>query len=109
MKRKFTIISLLITLSLVSFACNKSGGSASNLSDDDKYKLIYAASLTQDQAIMTDVAKKVGLVNSDGTPSEESKKFMEGGFEWGKKNASFAQEVNTPEKAKEYVKSHLPS
>jgi hypothetical protein len=108
MKRKSTIISLVIALTLVSFACNKSGGSAANMSDDDKYKLIVAASKTGDQALMADVAKKTGLVNSDGSPSEESKKFTQGAFEWGMKNSAWLKEIDTPEKAKEYVKSHLP-
>ncbi|MDT4952306.1 MAG: hypothetical protein QOJ02_444 [Acidobacteriota bacterium] len=107
MKRKSTLVALIIGLTLLSIACSKSG-TATNMSDDDKYKLVYAAAMTKDPAIMTDVAKKLQLVNSDGTPSDASKKFIEGGREWGQKNVAFAQEVNTPEKAKDYVKSHMP-
>jgi hypothetical protein len=109
MKFKSTIIALLIGLSLIGAACSKSGGgSAANMSDDDKYKLIYASVLTQDPTIIADVIRKLGFVNSDGTPNDSYKKFMEGGRDWGMKNMTFAQEVNTPEKAKEYVKSHMP-
>jgi hypothetical protein len=107
MKRKSTLLGLVIWLTLISIACSKSGV-ATNMSDDDKYKLVYAAAMTRDPMIMADVAKKLGLVNSDGTPGEASKKFMEGGKEWGQKNVAFAQEINSPEKAKDYVKSHMP-
>lgn len=106
MKRKSTIIALIFGLTFLSLACGNK--SAANMSDDDKYKLFYAATQTRDPAIQTDVAKKIGLVNSDGTPTDYYKKFVDGAMGWAQKNLAFVQEVNTPDKAKEYVKSHTP-
>jgi hypothetical protein len=108
MRFKSTILALLIGLSLVSLACSKSDGTATNMSDDEKYKLVFAAAKSGDPALMETVAKKLGFVNPDGTQSEASKKFMAGGPAWGAKNEAFAKEVDTPEKAKAYVNSHMP-
>lgn len=105
MKLKSTIVALLVGLSLISIACSKS---AANMSDDDKYKLFFAATQTGDRATIEEVGKKIGLVNSDGTPGSEYQKFINGAMEWGQKNAAFVQQISTPDKAKEYVKSHMP-
>jgi hypothetical protein len=107
MKRKSTIVALIFGLTILSMACSKSG-TATSMSDDDKYKLFYAATQTKDPAIQADIGKKIGLVNSDGTPTDYYKKFIDGAMGWAQKNLAFVQEVNTPEKAKEYVKSHTP-
>jgi hypothetical protein len=108
MRFKSTILALLIGLSLVSLACSKSDGTATNMSDDDKYRLVFAAAKTGDPVIMDNVGKKLGFANPDGTPNEAAKKFMAGGPAWGEKNEAFAKEVDTPEKAKAYVNSHMP-
>lgn len=106
MKLKSIIVALLIGLSLIGAACSKS---AASMSDDDKYKLLFAATMSRDTALITEVSKKLGLVNADGTRSESSKKFQEGAVQWIQKNDAFIQEISTPEKAREYVKSHMPS
>jgi mannose/fructose/N-acetylgalactosamine-specific phosphotransferase system component IIB len=107
MKRKSTLLGLVISLTLISIACSKSG-TATNMSDDDKYKLFYAATKTGDAATMTQAGKAIGLVNTDGTPTDYYKKFIDGATAWAQKNMAFVQELNTPEKAKDYVKSHMP-
>jgi hypothetical protein len=107
MKRKSTLLSLVIGLALFGIACNKTG-TAANMSDDDKYKLFYAATKTGDTATITQAGKAIGLVNSDGTPTDYYKKFIDGATAWAQKNVAFVQEINTPEKAKDYVKSHMP-
>ncbi|MDT5123429.1 MAG: hypothetical protein QOC96_2911 [Acidobacteriota bacterium] len=108
MKRKSTIISLVIALTLVSFACSKSGGSAANLSDDDKHKLFQAAGITQDPATIMQVTKALGLTDSSGQPTPAMDQFIKDHGEWGRKNLAWAQEYSDPNKAKEYVKSHMP-
>ena len=107
MKRKSTLLGLVIALTLVSIACSKSG-TAANMSDDDKYKLFYAATKTGDAATITQAGKAIGLVNADGTPTDYYKKFIDSAPAMAQKNVAFLQEINTPEKAKEYVKSHMP-
>jgi hypothetical protein len=108
MKRKSTIIAMLIALSLVSFACSKSGGSAANMSDDDKHKLFQAAGVTQDAPTIMQVTKALGLTDSSGQMTPAFQQFTKDHMEWGKKNMAWAQEYSDPNKAKEYVKSHMP-
>jgi len=108
MKFKSTIIALLIGLSLIGAACSKSGGgSAGNMSDDDKHKLFQAAAMSQDMALVVKVTQKLGLADSNGQPTSTLQDFTKAHIEWGKANASWVMEYSTPEKAKEYVNSHM--
>lgn len=83
-----------------------SGGGAA-MSDDDAHKLYQAAAMTGDSQMIMDVNKKIGLLNADGSANQEKMtKFTTEHGAWAQKNTSFLQEINTPEKAKEYVKKH---
>ena len=108
MKRKSTIISLVIALTLVNFACSKSGGSAANMSDDDKHKLFQAAAITQDAPTIMQMTKALGLTDSNGQPTPAFDKFRKDHIDWGMKNVAWVQEYSDQAKAKEYVKSHMP-
>jgi hypothetical protein len=107
MKRNSTIIALIIGLTFMSLACSKSG-TATNMSEDDKHKLFQAVGRTGDQALILEVAKKIGLSESSGQPTPAFQPFLKAHMEWGPKNADFVREVMDAEKAKAYVKSHMP-
>ena len=107
MRFKSTIIALLIGLSLIGAACSKSGGSAANMSDDDKHKLFQAAGVTGDSALIQEVVTKLGLGDASG-PSETGKKFINEHMSWAVKNAAWVQEYTDKTKAQEYAKSHMP-
>jgi len=107
MKFKSTIVALLIGLSLISAACSKSGGSAANMSDDDKHKLFQAAGMSGDPDLIKDVVTKLGLGDATA-PSETGKKFIDEHVSWAMKNAAWVQEYSDKAKAKEYAKSHMP-
>ncbi|HEV7374288.1 MAG TPA: hypothetical protein VGN95_06205 [Pyrinomonadaceae bacterium] len=105
MKRKSTIIALVIGLTFLSMACSKS---AANMSDDDKHKLFQAAGRTGDNQLIVEAAQKIGLVDSSGQPTATFQQFTKDHFDWAMKNADFIKENMDPEKAKAYVKSHMP-
>lgn len=112
MKIKSTIIALLIGLSLISVACSKSAAnmsgsnkSAPNLSDDD-HKLYEAAEGTDDMKLIKQVNTALGLTDLDYPAFE---KFIEEHEKWRMKNADWVKEYSTnPQKAGEYVKTHMP-
>jgi hypothetical protein len=108
MRLKSTIIALLIGLSLFGAACSKSGGSAANMSDDDKHKLFQAAGASGDPQLATKVATALGLVDSNGQPAASFQEFTKAHIEWGKSNTQWVMEYSTPDKAKAYVNSHMP-
>lgn len=105
MKRKSTIIALLIALTVISIACSKS---AANMSEDDKHKLFQAAGVTRDNALILEVVQKIGLADSSGQPTAIMQQFVKDHIDWGMKNVAWVTEYNDPAKAKEYVKSHMP-
>ena len=113
MKLRPTIIALMIGLSLFGAACSKGGGSdaASSMSDDDKHKLYQAGVITSVETAM-EVAKKLGLTDSDGKPLPAFRTFNQEHSEWLNKNPTFMpptpDQAADKKKAKEYVDAHMP-
>jgi hypothetical protein len=107
MRLKSTLVALLIGLSLFGAACSKSGGSATNMSEDDKHKLFQAAGITQDTDLIKEVITKLGLGDVTA-PNENGQKFVKEHMDWAMKNAAWVQEYSDKNKAREYVKSHMP-
>lgn len=111
MKRKSTIIALLIGLSLFGAACSKGESAGASMSDDDKHKLYQAAVTTSFETAM-EVAKKLGLTDSDGKPTPAFRQFNVEHSAWLNKNPSFMpptpDQAADKKKAKEYVDAHMP-
>jgi hypothetical protein len=80
---------------------------SSSYSDDDKHKLFQAAGMAQDSELLQSTLKKIGLFKADGTPSSDYEQFVKDHFSWAINNTAFVSSVNTPEKARAYVESHL--
>ena len=81
--------------------------SSSSLSDDDKHKLVQAAGMTQDNALIQRVLRKLGFVTANNEISDDYQAFLQAHAEWAKKNVRFIQSVMTPEKARAYVEEHI--
>jgi hypothetical protein len=111
LKLKATIIALLIGLSLFGTACSKDGGAGASMSDDDKHKLYQAAVITSVDTAM-EVAKKLGLTDSDGKPTPAFRQFNVEHSAWLTKNSSFMpptpDQAADKKRAKEYVDAHMP-
>jgi hypothetical protein len=105
MKRKSTIIALVIGLTFISMACSKS---VANISEDDKHKLFQAVGVTGDNALIIEVAQKIGIADSSGNPTAAMQPFIKEHMDWAMKNTAFVMENKDPEKGKAYVKSHMP-
>ncbi|MDQ3668609.1 MAG: hypothetical protein M3410_18960 [Acidobacteriota bacterium] len=81
--------------------------SSSSMSDDDKHKLFHAAGAANDIALFSKVMTRLGLFESDGSPSDDYSGFVRNHVGWLLKNSDFARTVDTPEKARAYVDAHL--
>lgn len=81
--------------------------SSAAMSEDDKYRLFYAASKTGDQKLILQTYQKIGLFDQNGRPTPGYQTFIRNSVSWAFKDTEFIQTINTPEKAREYVMSHL--
>jgi hypothetical protein len=86
---------------------SSSDSAAATVSDDDKHKLFQAASMSQDAFLLQRVVKRLGLFKADGTPGDEYPEFIKDHVIWGLSNGDFIKSLDTPEKAKAYVDTHL--
>jgi len=86
---------------------SSNSSSSSSLSDDQRHRLLYAASVTGDAEIIQRVSKKIGILKDDHTPTENNIEFMTQHVGWMLRNSDFVQTVNTPEKARTYVDQHI--
>jgi hypothetical protein len=107
MRRKSTIIALLIGLSIFGAACSK-GVAVANMSEDDKHKLFQAVGITQDSALIIEASQKMGLADSSGNPTPAMEPFLKAHYEWATKNVDFVKEHMTKEAAKEYATKNMP-
>jgi hypothetical protein len=87
---------------------NSSSSSASTLSEDDKHKLYQAAMITGDSEVLRRVSFKIGIMDEDFTPGRDHEKFVEEHVSWVLTNTDFIQSINSEEKARAYIQTHLP-
>jgi hypothetical protein len=87
---------------------NSNSSAPTSMSEDDKHKLFYAATVTGDAELIRRVNVKLGLLNDDFTPGEKMRDFLLAHATWGFRNSDFIGEINTAEKARAYVNEHFP-
>ena len=85
-----------------------SSGPSSSLSDDDQHKLFHAASVTGDAELIQRVNNKLGLLDNDFTPGDKYHRFAVDHVTWAFRNTDFIQQINTAEKARDYVNDNIP-
>lgn len=83
-----------------------STSSSSSMTEDEKHMLFQAAGMTKDNALILEVSRKIGLLNSDNTPNDNFQPFIKSHMDWAMKNASFVRDMNDPKKAREYAEKH---
>lgn len=112
MKEIFTIT--LMALALWSSNCGQRAESrATSLSLDEKHRLYSAAlaasELPLDTKLFSDVCKKIGIYDADGKPNDQYMAFVSQHVDWGTRPETnqFRQEINSKDKARQYIKQHL--
>ena len=87
---------------------NSSRSSSSTLSDEEKHRLYQAAGMTGDSELVRRVSIKIGIMDEDYTMGDDYQKFVEEHVSWALTNTDFIQTINTAEKARAYIQTHLP-
>ena len=106
-RNKAIILSFVLGLTLLGMACSRSN-IAVNMSDDEKHRLFQTVGVTQDNALITEASKKLGLADSSGQATPALDAFIKAHYQWISKNEEFVKEHLDKEKAREYVKTHMP-
>jgi alpha-galactosidase len=83
-----------------------SPSSSSSLSNDDKHKLLMAASFANDSEMMVRVIRKLGFATNAGVSAEYAQ-FLQEHAEWAHRNQDFINSVNTEESARAYLNAHI--
>jgi hypothetical protein len=85
---------------------SKSSSSSSTMSEDDKHRLLLAASFANDSELMQKVIRKIGF-GSDAGRSDEYAQFIREHADWAIRNSEFISSVNSQEKARAYINAHI--
>ena len=83
-----------------------SSSSSSSMSDDDKHKLLMAASFANDTQMMQRVIRKLGFITDTGVAPDYAQ-FLQEHAEWAHRNQDFINTVNTEESARAYLEAHI--
>jgi hypothetical protein len=78
----------------------------STASEDEKYRIFFAAAKSGDPALQTEIAKKIGIIDSSGAPTDYYETFIKGATAWATRDVSWVQQHSTPEAAKAWVDAH---
>ena len=88
--------------------------SSRTLSQEEKHRLYSAALAASDSpldtALFRDACRKIGIFDTEGNPNESYMAFVQEHVQWGLKieTTQFRSEINTKERAQEYVLKRLP-
>src|ERR1700687_3838235 len=112
------LIGVLIGLNLS--ACTRSSATSvasagsDGMSQDQKHRLYSAALAASESPLESEtfgeVCKKIGIFDARGNQNDHYMAFVSAHIEWAMKaeNRSFKQEINTREKAHEYLNKYMP-
>jgi len=90
-----------------SYSASPSDSTSADMTEDEKYRLFYAATKTNDSSLQQRAAKKIGIIDANGRPTSSYKSFLAGSISWAFKDTDFISSIDTPEKARAYVLAHL--
>jgi hypothetical protein len=112
--KPFSLVAITL-IALYFSGCSRSFISMSrhSMDEDEKHRLYSAALAASDSPQDTDTFKKVcreiGIVDARGQANDQYMAFMSAHVNWGMtaETEPFRQEINSKEKAQDYLKRHL--
>jgi len=106
----------LVALCLLISACGRAASRdvvAARLSEDEKHRL-YAAALAAsespvDSEIFKRVCRQIEIFDATAKPNDRYMAFVSAHLDWATKaqTEEFRSQINTPEKARQYIDEHL--
>jgi hypothetical protein len=103
----------LIPLFFSGCASTSARNPASRLTEDEKHRLYSAALAASDAPLDNDafknVCRQIGIFDAAGRPNDQYMTFVSQHVDWGMKSeaSNFRQEINSRDKARDYLKRHL--
>ena len=106
----------LLSLCLLLSACGRAAFRdvvAARLSEDEKHRLYAAALAASDSPVDSEIFKRVcreiEIFDATGKPNEGYMQFVSAHVEWATKSQTeqFRNQINTPEKARQYIHQYL--
>jgi thioredoxin-related protein len=117
MKRVIVIALVAISMSACSTSSSPvvsyGNGSSRLLTADEKHRLYSAALVVSESPLDNDtfkaVCRQIGIFDAEDKPNANYMAFVQEHVEWGMKpeTEQFKREINTKEKAQEYIKRYL--
>ena len=113
---KSFIVAALIALSLA--GCSSKGSTATKpaaieLSEDQKHRLYSAALAASESPLDSDtfkaVCREIGIFDTQGRPTDQYMAFVSRHVNWWAQSETdqFRREINSKERARDYLKRHL--
>jgi hypothetical protein len=120
-RKEMKPFSLLVIALIALFlsGCGSAGSTsaknaAGRLTEDEKHRLYSAALAASESPLDTDtfkdVCQKIGIFDAAGKPNDQYMAFVSQHVNWGTRSeaSQFRHEINSRDRAKEYIKQHLP-
>jgi hypothetical protein len=80
---------------------------SSSMTDEEKYRLFYAATKTEDKFLQAQAARKIGVIDGSGKPTSSYGTFVSNAMSWATNDVAFIRSVDSPTKARAYVNAHM--
>ena len=116
MRSALAITVIALCLSACNSYSSRSAGprnNAARFTEDEKHRLYSAALAASESPLDTDtfrdVCRRIGIFDAAGKPNDQYMVFVSQHVNWGMKldTNQFRQEINSKDKAREYIKQHL--
>ena len=117
MKLVSTIAAIIVCASICSSCGTRSNttgrANAPQLTENEKHRLYAAALAASDSPLDSDlfktVCQKIEIFDASGKPTQHYMSFISDHIQWSMEpaNREFGHEINTPEKARQYISQHL--
>jgi len=111
------LIVILIGLGLFVISCGPGSANTSRgnrrLTEDEKHRLYAAALAVSDSPLDSDVFKgvcqRIEVFDASGKPNDRYMDFVSAHIDWAirPQTEQFRNQINTPQKARQYIDEHL--
>jgi len=90
-----------------SSSSSSDSSSSDSMTDDEKHKLFYAASITGDFELQRRVWTKLGILEDDYSQGDKFREFATEHGAWILQNYRWVADMDSAEKGRAYVNEHL--
>ena len=108
------LIVILVGLSVLAISCGLGSARGNGRFTEDEKHRLYAAALAVsdsplDSEVFQSVCQRIEIFDASGKPNDKYMQFVSAHVDWATRpqTAQFRNQINTPEKARQYINEHL--